>query len=62
MLQLAGLEDQIIYFVLEDYQIICDTMFDYVNSLLASGEVRKLHVEIQRTRLIVIYSSETIVL
>lgn len=40
ILQLAGLENQTVYFVLEDYQIICDAMYDFVNSFLASGEVK----------------------
>lgn len=39
MLQAAGLDDQIIYFVFEDYHIISPDVLDYINSLLASGEV-----------------------
>lgn len=39
MLQLAGLENQVIYLILEDHQIINDTMLDSINSLLSSGEV-----------------------
>lgn len=39
MLQSAGLDDQNIYFVFEDYQIIDPVILDYLNSLLASGEV-----------------------
>ena len=39
MLQLAGLENQNVYLLFEDYQIINETMMDYICSILISGEV-----------------------
>lgn len=41
MLHMAALEDQTVYFTFEDYQAINDTIIDYINSLLASGEVKR---------------------
>lgn len=42
MLQLAGLENQSVYLLFEDFQIINENMMDYICSLLISGEVSPL--------------------
>jgi hypothetical protein len=39
MMQLAGVEGEQVFFLLEDHQVIDSAFLDMVNSLLSSGEV-----------------------